>query len=71
LPATVALKIEHGGSQREVEQGLLAIAQRFKSAFDARRALLEDDVDAAHHLFEAPADERQTRLGVGLIVVQR
>jgi hypothetical protein len=52
----VALEIEHRRSEREIEERLLPVAERFKAALDAGRALLERDADVPHHLVESTAD---------------
>ena len=42
-------------SEREIEERLLPVAERFEAALDAGRALLERDADAPHHLIESMA----------------
>jgi hypothetical protein len=42
-------------SEREIEERLLPVAERFEAALDAGRALLERDADAPHHLIESTA----------------
>ncbi|MGB8840370.1 MAG: hypothetical protein WCC64_04805 [Aliidongia sp.] len=49
-------KIENRSSEREIEQGLLAIAQRVEPALAAVRPLFEDDRDPADDLLEPAAD---------------
>ena len=42
-------------NERETEERLLPVAERFEAALDAGRALLERDADATHHLIESTA----------------
>ena len=66
----LALKVENGRGQREVEERLLAVAQRVQAAFLAVGALVEDDRDFADDFFKPTTNEAEPRLGVDDIVME-
>lgn len=66
----LALKIEHRGGEGEVDERLLAVAQRIEAALLTVRSLLEDDGDLGDNLLEPPADEAEPRLRIDHVVMK-